>query len=273
MTIVESIKKVLSEENKPLSHKMIYDKIISSGLYDFGAKDPVSVVRSKIRIHCYGMDFPSSSPKKLFIESAVKGRSSKPLYELWDGTQSIIPGKSVDKQEALVEEVIHQKYKEHIKSVKTQLLDCIRASDPAFFERLVVELLLKMGYGWDEKLSGRVVGGAGDGGIDGIISEDKLGLENIYVQAKRYSGNNVPPNEIRDFIGAMVIHGARKGVFFSSSDFSEQGVDYASKAQHMNVTLVNGQELCDLLVQHQMGIAKVGEYTIYSVDKNFFNDD
>ena len=154
--------------------------------------------------------------------------------------------------------------------IKSQLLDQINSSDPAFFERLVIELLLYMGYGWDKKLAGRVTGGAGDEGIDGIISEDKLGLENIYIQAKRYK-NKVPPSEIRDFIGAMAIKGARKGVFFASSDFSEQAKNSAEKAQNMNITLINGTQLSEYLVQYEMGIAVVSDYKVYEIDKNFFD--
>ena len=273
MTIVEAIHHVLKEAKTPLGHKEIYNRIIKEELYRFGAKDPVSVVRSKIRKHCYGVDFPSASPKKLFVESVINGGGTKAQYEIWEGHEFVPLNRVPKGDDALVEEVLHQKHKEHIRSIREQLLDCIKCSDPAFFERLVVNLLLKMGYGWDEKVSGRVTGGVGDGGIDGIVSEDKLGLEKIYVQAKRYAINKVPSNEIRDFIGAMVINGARKGVFFTSSDFSVQGIDHASKAQKMNITLVNGTELCDLLVQNQMGIAKIAEYPIYSIDKNFFSED
>ena len=123
------------------------------------------------------------------------------------------------RSELLVEEIIHNNYSEHLMNLKQQLLGIIKSEDPAFFEKLVVDLLLKMGYGWNETTSGQVVGGRGDEGIDGIISEDKLGLENIYIQAKRYNSIKVPPNEVRDFIGTMTIKGARKGVFFTTSDF------------------------------------------------------
>nr|WP_280529935.1 restriction endonuclease [Aeromonas dhakensis] len=168
------------------------------------------------------------------------------------------------------EEIIHIKHVEHITLIKQQLLDCINSSDPAFFEQLVVRLLLKMGYGWHESLAGKVVGGSGDEGIDGIINEDKLGLEKIYVQAKRYKSNKVPPSEIREFVGAMALKGARKGVFFSSSSFTEQAMSSASKAQGMNVTLIDGVQLCDLLVQHGMGVAVISSVDILEIDRNFF---
>ena len=121
--------------------------------------------------------------------------------------------------------------------------------------------------------SGIAVGGAGDGGIDGIISEDKLGLESIYVQAKRYTKTKVPPKDVRDFAGAIVGEGARKGVFFTTSEFTPQAQAYAKSVQGMAITLVNGNMLADLLIQHKMGIAPVKQYTVYEVDKNFFSND
>ena len=223
-----------------------------------------------LRKHCYGLDFPSASPKKIYKVSKKLG--SKSYYELWDGTSSEKVKFIQQDNDLLPEEKIHRFHLDHLKKIKFELLENIKDSDPAFFERLVVNLLLEMGYGWDNEESGILTGGSGDHGIDGIIREDKLGLESIYVQAKRYSSQKVPANEIRDFIGAMSVKGARKGVLFTSSDFTAQSIDHAEKAQGMNVTLVNGQGLCDLLVQYKMGVALAGQYDIFSIDKNFFDE-
>lgn len=276
MTIVDAIQKVLNDSASPLTHKEVYALIIENNYYEFGAKDPISVVRSKIRKHCFGLDFPSASPKKIFVE---KGSiSGTPLYSIWKGEtsgeqSSVVERSSKEKitKEQLPEEIINIKYNEHVNVIKQQLLDCINSSDPAFFEQLVVKLLLKMGYGWHESLAGKVVGGSGDEGIDGIINEDKLGLEKIYIQAKRYNSNKVPSSEIREFVGAMALKGARKGVFFSSSSFTDQATSSASKAQGMNITLIDGAQLCDLLVQYGMGVAVVGSFDILEVDRNFFD--
>jgi restriction system protein len=272
MTIIEAIIKVLKECGNPLSPKDILDSILEKNFYSFGAKDPLSVVRGEIRKHCYGVDFPSASPRKIFMEVKAVGHQ-KPLYKLWQGKPPSIALPDLEKttKDSLPEEVIHEKYFEHINSIKNQLLDAINSSDPAFFERLVVTLLLKMGYGWHESEAGKVVGGAGDEGIDGIINEDKLGLEKIYIQAKRYNSKKVPPSEIREFIGSMNQKGAHKGVFFSSSYFTEQAINSAEKAQGMNITLVDGRQLCDYLVQNGMGVAKVSTYEVFEIDKNFFD--
>lgn len=272
MTIIEAIVSVLKERGKPLSPKDIYNLILDGNYYSFGAKDPLAVVRGEIRKHCYGVDFPSASPRKIFVEVKTASQS-KPLYELWHGQLSNTISLNVEKRtkDHLPEEIIHEKYFEHINSIKSQLLDAINSSDPAFFERLVVTLLLRMGYGWHASEAGKVVGGAGDEGIDGIINEDKLGLEKIYIQAKRYNSKKVPPSEIREFIGSMNQKGAHKGVFFSSSCFTEQAINSAEKAQGMNITLVDGSQLCEYLVQNGMGIAKVSTYELFEIDKNFFD--
>lgn len=272
MTIIEAIIRVLKECGAPLSPRDIYNIIVEKAYYSFGAKDPLAVVRGEIRKHCYGVDFPSASPRKIFVQvdSPIQ---SKPLYELWHGqsTSTFSSGVEKVKKDHLPEEIIHEKYFEHINSIKSQLLDAINSSDPAFFEHLVVTLLLKMGYGWHESEAGKVVGGAGDEGIDGIINEDKLGLEKIYIQAKRYNSKKVPPSEIREFIGSMNQKGAHKGVFFSSSCFTEQAINSAEKAQGMNITLVDGRQLCEYLVQNGMGVAKVSVYELFEIDKNFFD--
>lgn len=276
MRIIDAIAHVLKTNSEPMTHMQIYEAIVKEGLFSFGAKDPSSVVRSKLRKHCFGLNFPSASPVKLFVMINSKSNNKKPLYRLPNtNKEDVSKNKSdtLNTSELLVEEVIHRSYKQHIDNLKLQLLSMIKSEDPAFFETLVVNLLLKMGYGWNETTSGKTIGGSGDGGIDGIISEDKLGLDNIYIQAKRYSSTKVPSNEIRDFIGAMALKGARKGVFFTTSTFSAQAQKHASELQSIAITLVDGCLLSDLLVQHEMGIAKVQNYIVYEVDKNFFSDD
>lgn len=271
MTIVDAICKVLYESKEPLDHKTIYSLIVSKNYYEFGAKDPISIVRGKIRKHCYGLNFPSSSPRKVFVISNKKGKNGVVLYEIWNGIVSNIQKAPKEIKPVLAEEIIYEQYQKHLSNVKIQLLNCIQTSDPAFFEKLVVDLLLKMGYGWDQTDSGKVIGGSGDEGIDGVINEDKLGLEKIYVQAKRYAeGNNVSSAHIRDFIGAMYIKGAKKGVYFTSSDFTEHAQNHIEKANGMSIILVNGKLLCDYLVQYRIGIQEVGHYDLYEVDNNFF---
>jgi restriction system protein len=172
----------------------------------------------------------------------------------------------------LPEEIIFDQYKSHLENIKKQLMENILQANPAFFESLVVKLLLKMGYGWDNSLSGKVLGGPGDDGIDGVINEDKLGLETIYIQAKRYNNTKVPSTEIRNFIGAMALKSAKKGVFFSTSEFTEQARAHANNISNMKITLVDGKGLCDLLIQYEMGVAIANQYNIFEINKNFFSE-
>jgi restriction system protein len=276
MRIVDAIMQVLKECDKPLTHVQIYNLIKKDNVYIFGARDPQSVVRSKLRKHCYGLDFPSASPVKYFKIAQNTSEKAKPSYSLHvseDSPTKQSVSEKTNSNEQLVEEIIHNSYNKHIFNLKAQLLSMIKSEDPAFFEQLVVNLLLKMGYGWNKTTSGKIIGGAGDEGIDGIVSEDKLCLETIYIQAKRYSNQSVPPREVRDFIGAMALKGARKGVFFTTSKFTKQANQHAADMQGMRITLVDGELLADLLVQHEMAIAPIKSYTVYEVDKNFFSVD
>jgi len=271
MTINEAIIEILTSSYSALSHKEIHDEIEIKKLYHFKAKDPLSIVRRQLRRHCYGIDFPSASPHKIYIIDNKAKNISTPSYKLWNG-EEIQRNSPINIKEALPEEIIFNQYKKHLENTKKQLIDNILQANPAFFESLVVRLLMKMGYGWDESLSGKVLGGPGDEGIDGIINEDKLGLETIYIQAKRYSNNKVPATEIRNFIGAMALKSAKKGVFFSTSEFSEQARTHANRIPNMKVVLVDGKGLCDLLIQYEMGVTIANQYSIFEIDKNFFSE-
>ncbi len=205
MTIVEAIKEVLSLNNKPMTSQEIYSEIISRGLYEFGAKQPESIVNSKLRKHCFGLDFPSSSPAKHFIISSKNGKITK--YFIFENLQQqkLLSKKEVTETstDKIPEEKLHDAYREHINNVKSLLLERILASDPAFFERLVVDLLLSMGYSGNSPDAGLVSGSPGDGGIDGVIKEDKLGLDKIYIQAKRYAEKSIGRPDVQQFVGAM----------------------------------------------------------------------
>jgi len=142
-------------------------------------------------------------------------------------------------------------------------------NSPAFFEHLVVDLLLKMGYGYDQK-SGIVVGNSHDGGIDGIINEDKLGLDLIYIQAKRYSEENtVGRKELQAFVVAM--ENVQKGVFITTSKFSKEAIDFV-KRQQKRIKLIDGKLLSDLLVKYQIGINVVQTISLYKIDTDYYGE-
>lgn len=155
--------------------------------------------------------------------------------------------------------------------LQSDLIDQVKSASPAFFERLVVDLLLAMGYGGSRQDAGRAIGKSGDGGIDGIIKEDKLGLDVIYIQAKRWEGTVGRP-EVQKFAGALQGHRASKGVFITTSSFTREAEDYAN-AINSKLILINGTVLTELMIDHNVGVATTGVYELKKVDADYFEGD
>jgi restriction system protein len=166
------------------------------------------------------------------------------------------------------EDALAAAYQKLRKQLEGDLLDQIKAAAPSFFERLVVDLLVAMGYGGSRQDAGRAIGRAGDGGIDGIIKEDKLGLDVIYLQAKRWEGTVGRP-EIQKFAGALQGQRANKGIFVTTSSFSKEAEDYAN-AITSKIILIDGERLARLMVDHNVGIAPVGVYELKKIDSDYF---
>lgn len=157
-------------------------------------------------------------------------------------------------------------------ALKADLLARIIEQSPAFFERLIVELLVAMGYGGSHEDAARRLGKSGDGGIDGIIDEDRLGLDRIYVQAKRYApGSAVGRPEIQGFVGSLVGLGASKGVFVTTSSFSKQAQDYARGLQQ-RIILIDGERLCDLMIEFDVGVRRYRSIEVKRIDEDFFSE-
>ena len=168
------------------------------------------------------------------------------------------------------EESIEENYQQIRKELATELLQKIKDNTPAFFEELVVDLLVKMGYGGSREDAGKAVGGSGDGGIDGIINEDRLGLDVIYVQAKRWEGNVGEP-EIARFAGALAGRGATKGIFITTSDFTRAARAY--DASGFKIVLIDGHQLAQLMIDHDVGVSVEKTYEIKRVDSDYFAED
>lgn len=151
-----------------------------------------------------------------------------------------------------------------------QLLAKVKAGTPEFFERLVIDLLQKMRYGGSFRDAAQALGRSGDGGVDGLIKEDVLGLDMIYVQAKRYTTNNIPAGDVRDFVGAHVGKKARKGVFFTTSGFSPDALKYVEKAEGKTVVFVDGRQLVSLMIENGVGTSIEETYAIPRVDDDYF---
>lgn len=271
MTIVEAIKSVLTNVPEGLTAKEIYDQIVDKNLYTFGAKNPLGVVNSQIRRRCVGLDFPTAYPIKAFRIVGQRGRKNR--FALYDENSPLLEKSKVTKPrniaEELPEERIGAALKEHISSIKQQVLDCVLRNSPDFFEHLVLDLLLKMGYGYG-KQAGVVTGRPHDGGIDGIISEDKLGLDLIYIQAKRYSpSHKVGRSELQAFIGAM--EHIQKGVYITTSGFTKEALMFMNKQQQKNIKLIDSDLLSELLVKYEVGVIPAQTILIYKIDTDYYN--
>ncbi len=153
-----------------------------------------------------------------------------------------------------------------------EVLDRVKACPPAFFERIVVQLLIRMGYGGSREEAGRAMGRSGDGGIDGIINEDRLGLDAIYLQAKRWEGS-VGAGEIRDFKGALDAKGAQKGVFITTGSFTAAAREAASVSRSYKIVLIDGARLADLMIEHDLGVSVAATYQLKRIDSDFFADE
>lgn len=155
-------------------------------------------------------------------------------------------------------------------SLETEILSSVKEASPSFFERLVVDLLVKMGYGGNRKDAGKALGKSGDGGIDGIINEDRLGLDVIYIQAKRWEGTVGRP-EIQKFAGALQGQRARKGVFITTSNFTKEAKEYVSMID-VKIILIDGDSLSSLMVDHNVGVSTVGQYEVKKLDSDYFDE-
>jgi restriction system protein len=173
--------------------------------------------------------------------------------------------------ETTPEELIEAGYQQVQNALASDLLDRVKACSSAFFERLVVELLVKMGYGGSLADAGRAIGKSGDHGIDGIIKEDRLGLDVIYLQAKRWE-NTVGRPDIQQFAGALQGQRARKGVFITTSSFSTEARQYAGHID-TKIVLIDGSELARLMIVHGVGVNTTATYELKKVDSDYFSDD
>ena len=158
-------------------------------------------------------------------------------------------------------------------ALRSDLLQRILRNSPAFFEAAIIELLVAMGYGGSRKNASEQLGRTGDGGVDGVVNEDRLGLDRVYVQAKRYrEGLSVGRPDVQAFVGSLVGLGATKGVFVTTSAFSSQAVEFVRHLTH-RIVLIDGQRLADLMIEHNVGIRVSRTIEFKKIDEDFFSED
>jgi restriction system protein len=170
------------------------------------------------------------------------------------------------------EEQIESAYLAMEAALRADLLQRILQNSPTFFEQVIVDLLVSMGYGGSHKNAATQLGRIGDGGVDGVINEDRLGLDRVYVQAKRFTDATVGRPDVQAFVGSLVGLGATKGVFVTTSTFSAQAVEFA---RHLSqrIILIDGQRLADLMIEHNVGVRVSRSVEFKRIDEDFFSED
>lgn len=185
-----------------------------------------------------------------------------------DNPQAVVASPGESPQDSL-----DRAYKTIISTLTDDILNEIINQSPEFFERLVVDLLVKMGYGGSKIENSQVLGRTGDEGIDGVIREDKLGFEKIYIQAKRWGvDSTVGSPELQKFVGALTGQGATKGAFITTAGFSKAAIEYVNKQHTCKIALVDGQALATLMIEYNLGVSIENTYQIKRVDLDYFSD-
>lgn len=262
------------EELLPSGTQRRFDNNVSwAKVYLSGAGLLESTRRGHFRVTQRGRDVVASNPDSLRYTDLQKfdefqkfrTRSHKPAEEEYGGVAPVVLQAEQTPQERIAEG-----YQELRATVADELLERVYACSPAAFERLVVQLLLRMGYGGSRKEAGRAIGRAGDGGIDGIINEDRLGLDVIYLQAKRYRGSVGRP-EVQAFVGALEMRRARKGVLLTTGEFTRDAADYVGHIEK-RVVLINGQDLAQFMIDHDVGVKVEQNLVLHRVDEDYFDE-
>jgi restriction system protein len=228
------------------------------------------VLRGQYRITPRGLDVLKSKP--LRIDAAF-------LKQFPEFVEFISPkndGQTIDTR--VIEspesqtplEVLDGAYQRLRRELADELLQTVRAATPAFFEHLVVDLLVAMGYGGSLKDAGQAVGRTGDDGVDGIIKEDRLGLDAVYIQAKRWTAVVGRP-EVQAFAGSLEGHRARKGVFIATSQFSRDAREYVTRIEK-RIVLIDGEQLAQLMMDFAVGVTEVDTYSVKKLDRDYFEE-
>lgn len=268
----------LTEEDKMTrtkkgSQTKLYDRVQWSATYLKQANLVESPRRGIYKITQAGKDL---------LRTDISLISRKFLYDNYEsfrdfatrkGAHTITLQKSIDttltESSISPNEQIEEIYTEINESLISDLLDIIRTQTPQFFEKLVVDLLIKMGYGGSFEDSAMITQLVGDEGIDGIIKEDKLGLDNIYIQAKKWSNNKVSRPEIQKFVGAITGQNAKKGVFITTSEFTNEAIKF-KPGSDIKIVLIDGKMLAKYMIQYNLGVSVKYTYEIKDIDRDYF---
>ena len=223
--------------------------------------------RGILRITSRGLEVLASKPPKI----DAKFLKQFPEFVVFQSLKSEEPGQLEADTENTPEEILENAFLTLRRNLVADILAQIKSSPPYLFEKIVVELLVRMGYGGTLKDAGQAVGKSGDEGIDGIIKEDRLGLDIIYIQAKRWA-NTISRPEVQKFAGALQGQRAKKGIFITTSEFTKEALEFVAKID-AKIVLIDGQQLASYMIDHNIGVAPVVNYEVKRIDSDYFAEE
>jgi restriction system protein len=233
-----------------------------------------STRRGHYRITQRGQDLLKKKPAKInvaLLKQYPEFQEFQQLKGTRKGDKKSVTAVPKDVEAATPSEALESAYENLRDELAAELLTRLKKASPAFFERIVVELLVKMGYGGSRADAGKAIGRTGDGGIDGIIKEDKLGLDVVYVQAKRWDTNAVSRPDVMQFAGALQAQKALKGIFITTSRFTDDARNYVSQIGS-KIVLIDGNQLCQFMIDHDVGVSTVSLYPVKKIDADYFEE-
>ena len=257
----------------------LYNRIAWARSYMSQAGLLETVSRGKFRITPRGNELLKTSPQRIdvnlltkypeFVAFREKSASNKsnPMSE----SPSALSTAQIT-QELTPQELLEASYQALHGQLAEDFLEKIPTVSPKFFERLVVDLLVEMGYGGSRQDAGQAIGKSGDDGIDGIIKEDRLGLDAVYIQAKRWKDKVVGRPDVQSFAGSLEGHRARKGVFITTSQFSNDAKEYVTRIEK-KIILIDGRSLANLCIEFGIGVVGVNTYKVQKIDLDYFEEE
>ncbi len=226
-----------------------------------------STGRARFRITPLGLEVLRDNPPRITTKSLMQF----PGFADFQHPPPKATAETIEQADQTPEEILEASYQQLRRDLAQELLERVKSCSPKFFEQLVVDLLVSMGYGGSRQDAGEAVGRSGDDGVDGIIKEDKLGLDIVYVQAKRWK-TVVGRPIVQAFAGSLEGQKAKKGVLIATSQFSKDARDYVGKIEK-KIVLIDGEQLAQLMIDYGIGVAPVTSYVVRKLDLDYFGDE
>ena len=264
----EEMTQMLPSRNQPV----FYNRVTWVIAHFKAAKILENPSRGFVKITSLGIEILQSNQSSLnlkFLKQLPTYQEAMTGWKNKNVEQEI--SKNEDAEVKTPEELMEYGFQNLRQSLELEILSTLKSVSPSYFERIVVELLVKMGYGGSIQDAGKAIGRSGDEGIDGIIKEDKLGLDVIYIQAKRWEGVVGRP-EIQKFVGALAGQRAKKGVFITTSWFTKEATDFALQME-TKIVLIDGEKLAQYMIDYNLGVSIQNVYEIKKIDSDYFEED